>query len=259
MRDERIGSGRAAARWLLLALFLVPAGCQKQGAPAELDQFLARAQKLPAPEREALLRQAIGGGGRQAVFAHYALGNQFYDTAGDSSAAGATGGAAALLDSARWHFEQAALDTAFVEAQVNLGSVWDDMAELGGAQAERQARQDRAEAAYRRAIALRPTDEKARCNLGALYVKKRQYPEAIAQFRQALADHPRSALAHYNLAILFAETKIYREAKAEWAAAAKADPKGDIGRRSLANVKIVEQMMSAQEPGAPARQVPARP
>ncbi len=79
------------------------------------------------------------------------------------------------------------------------------------------------------------------------------------QFRQALVDHPRSALAHYNLAILFAETKIYREARAEWAAAAKADPQGDIGRRSLANVKIVEQMMSAQAPGAPGQPPPARP
>ncbi len=259
MRSERSGMRRAAAAGALLAAFTVLSGCQKPGDAAQLDRFLARTQRLPAPQREALLRQTIGGGGREAVFAHYALGNLFYDAAGDSSDAGATGGAAALLDSARWHFERAALDTTFVEAQVNLGSVWDDMAELGGAQAERQTRLERSEAAYRRALAMRPTDEKARCNLGALYVKKRQYPEAIAQFRQALADHPRSALAHYNMAILFAETKIYREAKAEWAAAAKADPKGDIGRRSLANVKIVEQMMSAQEPGAQQKAAPTRP
>jgi len=259
MRGERFSGRHAVAPWALLAMSVILAGCQKQGDPAQLDQFLARAQKLPAPQREALLRQTIGGGGRQAVFAHYALGNQFYDAANDSSAAGATGGAAALLDSARWHFEQAVLDTTFVEAQVNLGSVWDDMADLGGAQAERQTRLEKAESAYRRALALRPADEKARCNLGALYVKKRQYPEAITQFRQALVDHPRSALAHYNLAILFAETKIYREAMAEWSAAAKADPKGDIGRRSLANVKIVEQMMSAQEPGAQGQPAPARP
>lgn len=259
MRGERSGVRRAAAPWALLAVCAVLAGCQKQADTAQLDRFVARAQKLPAAQREALLREAIGGGGRQAVYAHYVLGNQFYAAAGDSSTAGATAGAAALLDSARWHFERAALDTTFVEAQVNLGSVWDDMADLGGASAERQSRLEQAEAAYRRALAQRPTDEKALCNLGALYVKKRQYPEAVAQFRQALAAHPRSALAHYNLAILFAETKIYREAKAEWAAAAKADPKGDVGRRSLANVKIVEQMMSAQQPPAPGKTPPARP
>ncbi len=259
MRGERFGGRHAAALWALLAVSVILPGCQKQGEQSQLDQFLARAQKLPAPQREALLRQTIGSGGRPAVFAHFALGNQFYDAAKDSSAAGATAGAAALLDSARWYFEQAALDTALVEAQVNLGSVWDDMADLGGAQAERQTRLEKAEAAYRQALALRPTDEKARCNLGALYVKKRQFPEAVAQFRQALVDHPRSALAHYNLAILFAETKIYREARAEWAAAAQADPQGDIGRRSLANVRIVEQMMSAKDPGAPGQPPPTRP
>ncbi|MHB8080156.1 MAG: tetratricopeptide repeat protein [Candidatus Krumholzibacteriia bacterium] len=259
MRGTWSGGRPAPAVWALLALSVIVAGCQKQGGSAELDQFLARAQKLPGPQREALLRQAVGAGGRQAVFAHYALGNEFYAAATDSSTAGATAGAAALLDSARVHFEQAALDTTFVEAQVNLGSVWDDMADLGGPQAERQTRLDNAEAAYRRALALRPTDEKALCNLGALYVKKRQYPEAVAQFRKALAAHPRSALAHYNLAILFAETKIYREAKVEWAAAAKDDPKGDIGRRSLANVRIVEQMMSAQAPGGQGGPPQARP
>jgi tetratricopeptide (TPR) repeat protein len=259
MRGERGGDRHAVAPWALVALSVILAGCQKPAGPAELDQFMARAQKLPAPQREALLRQTIGGGGRQAVFAHYALGNQYYDAANDSSAAGASAGAAALLDSARLHLEQAALDTTFVEAQVNLGSIWDDMADLGGDQAERQARLDKAQSAYRRALALRPTDEKARCNLGALYVKKRQHADAMAQFRQALVDHPHSALAHYNLAILFAETKIYREAMAEWSAAAKADPKGDIGRRSLANVKIVEQMMSAQAPAAQGQPAPARP
>lgn len=259
MRSRGSGGWRAAAAGVMLALSMLLAGCQKPGDPAQLDQFLARTQKLPPAQREALLRQAIAGGGRDAVFAQYALGNEFYTAATDSGTAGATAGAAALLDSARFHFEQAALDTTFVEAQVNLGSVWDDMADLGGGQTERQARLDKAEAAYRRALALRPADEKALCNLGALYVKKRQYPEAMAELRKALAAHPRSALAHYNLATLFAESKIYREAKVEWAAAAKDDPKGDIGRRSLANVKIVEQMMSAQTPGKPAGSPPARP
>lgn len=258
MRGERFGVWRTTVLGLLLALTAALAGCQKQGNPGDLEQFMARMEQLPAAGQEPLLRQTIAGGGRPAVFARYALGNRFHDAAGDSSAAGATGGAAALLDSARWYFEQAALDTTFVEALVNLGSTWDDLADVGVAQPERQARLEKAEAAYRRALTLRPTDEKARCNLGALYVKKRQYPEAMTQFRQALADHPRSALAHYNLAILFAETKMYREARVEWSAAAKADPQGDIGRRSRANVKIVEQMMSApapavQRPGAPAR------
>ena len=247
MRSER-GMTTRAGLLLVLATVAMTAGCQKPAGSTPLDTFLAAAQKLPPPQREVMLRDKLRAGGRDWVFAQYALGNIYYDAASDSTKAGGAGGAAAMLDSARVHFEQAARDTEFVEAQVNLGSVYDDLADQPGGPSERAARLANAEAAYKRALARRPGDEKARCNLGALHVKKREYPEAIAQFRLALAANPHSALAHYNLAILFADAKIYREAKVEWEAAAKADPKGDIGRRSRSNVKIVEQMMSAQVP-----------
>jgi tetratricopeptide (TPR) repeat protein len=258
MRNER-GMTTRAGLLLVLATVAMTAGCQKPAGSTPLDTFLAASQKLPAPQRETMLRQVIRGGGRDWVFAQYALGNIYYDAASDSTKAVGAGGAAAMLDSARVHFEQAARDTEFVEAQVNLGSVYDDLADQPGGPSERATRLANAEAAYKRALARRPGDEKARCNLGALHVKRQQYAEAMTQFRQALADHPHSALAHYNLAILFADAKIYREAKAEWQAAAKADPRGDIGRRSRANVKIVEKMMSAPVPDNLGQRPPAQP
>ena len=81
---------------------------------------------------------------------------------------------------------------------------------------------------------MSPNDEKARCNLGALY--KRQTPEKAMEEFLAVLDHdPKSALAHYNLAILFATQKIYSEAMRELDLAVKYDPHGDIGQRSSAN------------------------
>ena len=221
------------------------AGCRQPVGNSRLDRFLAGYAELPPPAREAALRSRLAAGDSLAALAHYALGNDFYGAAADS-------GGSARLDSARLHFQRAAaLDSTFVEAWVNLGSVWDDLAgEASGGQqyAQRQERYANAETAYRRALALRPTDEKARCNLGALYVKQRRPAEALAQFKQALADNPRSALAHYNIAIMFAESKMYREAKREWEAAAAVDPRGDVGRRSRENVKIIEQMMTSPVP-----------
>jgi len=253
-----MGEGRWTRTFGLLAVTALLAGCasgcRQPSGNAELDRFLAGFQDLPAAERETALRARASGGGREGAMAHYALGNEFYAVAEDSA------DAAALLDSARVHFQLAAeADTTLVEAWVNLGSVMDDLADRAGAgqQARRQESLAKAEQAYKRALALRPTDEKARCNLGALHVKKRQYPEALAQFKQALADNPRSALAHYNLAIMFAESKMYREARREWEAAAKVDPKGDIGRRSRENVKIIEQMMATPVPESLGAKAPA--
>ncbi len=214
-------------------------------ANAELERFLAQHGALSAAERETALRAKIAEGGRLAMLAHYALGNDFYLAAEQGE------GSLTLLDSARVHFEAAAaLDTTFVEAWVNLGSTWDDLSDRteSGQLRLRQERWDKAERAYGRALALKPTDEKAQCNLGALLVKRRQYPEALAHFKKALADNPKSALAHYNIAIMFADSKMYREAKREWEAAAKCDPKGDIGQRSRENVKVVEKLMAASVP-----------
>ncbi len=253
MRDVHRAAVRLAATvWVLgLGLGLMAGGCQKPAANPALDRFLSTYAPLPAADREAALRAKAAAGGPEAALAHYALGNDFYASSEDTAATADE--ATARLDSARVHFASAAaIDTTFLEAYVNLGSVWDDLADRatgGTQQALRQERLEGAEKAYRHALALRPTDEKARCNLGALYVKKRQHAEAMAQFKQALADNPGSPLAHYNMAILFAESKMYREAKREWEAAAKADPKGDVGRRSRENVKIIQQMMSAPVPG----------
>lgn len=248
----------AGAVWALaggLGVLAALGGCRGSVPATPLQSFLDRFEDLPPVEQEAALRPLAAGGGQEAAWAHYALGNLFYAAGSDSAAFGDRAAVAAVahFDSARACFARAvAADSTFVEAWVNLGSVLDDLSGQRSVRdrAQQQADQHDAEQAYRRAVALRPGDEKALCNLGALYVRMRRHPEALAQFQAALAAHPKSALAHYNLAIMFAETKIYREALREWRAAAEAEPKSDIGRRSRENLKIVEQMMAAPTPAS---------
>jgi len=228
-------------------------GCKQEVPQTELDKFVARTSTLQgAALNDTLMALAAGGEASERVYANYLLGNTVYLAATDSAHSVGWGdaGVNALLDSAEVFFDAAvAQDSTFIEALVNLGSLWDDRAEQMGSRTERDGRLAKAQKFYQRALAVDPADEKARCNLGSLYLQQRRVQDALQEFNTVLGYNAHSSLAHYNIAIMFAEQKIYREAITEWELAAKYDPKGDIGERSQANVKIVRELMTAPDPG----------
>ncbi len=240
----------AALLLLAAALMTVTIGCNKNVPRSELDRVLEPFRQLPPADREARLRTFLAEHPEQAHYALFELGNVFYQRAADERiepGPNSVTGTNALLDSAVTYFEAAmAADSTFVEPIVNLGLIWDDLSE-GNSPRSRQAL-NRAKDLYAEAIALRPTDEIARCNLAALEMRLRRYPQAMEHLKAVLDHDPRSALAHYNLAIMFAETKIYREAKREWELAAKYDPDGSVGQRSRENLKVIDDLMSARIP-----------
>ena len=158
-------------------------------------------------------------------------------------------GAQSMLDSAEVYFNLAvAQDSTFIEPMVNLGSIWDDRAETIGNRDQYDERIAEANKFYSMALEVDPSDEKARCNLGSLYLRQRRASDALAEFQKTLEYNPESSLAHYNIAIMFAEAKIYREALNEWGLASKYDPDGDIGERSRATIEIVHDLMNAPTP-----------
>lgn len=255
--------------WLVLVLATVVgtllslAGCRngsdggggkstKSEAPATpLERFAIRISSLQGPALSDTLRHLAAGGPPQSAYASYLLGNQFYRAAGDSAMRRGWKDSlvTALLDSAEIRFNASiAADSTLLEPMVNLGSLWDDRSEQTVDQIARQEQTTKAESYYRLALRVDPLDEKARCNLGSLYLRQRKHPLALAEFNQVLANDPQSALAHYNLAIMFAEAKIYREALVEWELAVKYDPDGDVGGRSAENIRIVRDLMNAPEP-----------
>jgi len=239
--------------WVMLISAAMLSGCKDEANQSALDRFIARTHSLEGQALTDSLRSLARGGAPYNAFASYLLGNRFYETAGDSAHNVGWGdeGVNALLDSAEVHFNRAvAMDSTFIEPLVNLGSLWDDRAEQMGSRQERDARLATAKKFYEMALSIDPNDEKARCNLGSLYLRQRRVQAALNEFKKVLAHDDHSALAHYNMAIMFAEEKIYREALAEWELAAKYDPDGDIGDRSRDNVKIVTDLMNAPSPGA---------
>ena len=250
----------ATVRALVLAAALAAAallaGCREQAELNELERLVRDLQPYQGQALVDTLRALADREPPVATRAEFLLGNHFYDLATDTAAAAGwdAGPVGALLDSAEVHFGRAiAQDSTFVEALVNLGSVWDDRAEQRVARAERDRRLAQAENLYQLALRVDPTDEKARCNLGGLYLRQRRTQDAVDQFTAVLDHDPGSALAHYNLAIMFAEQKIYREAMREWELAAKHDPDGDIGERSRENVRIVKDLMSVPDPAGGGR------
>ena len=236
---------------VLLALAVGFSGC-KDGVPqTELDRFIAEMSALEEAPQMAQLRDLAKGSDPRAVYANYMIGNNYYLKAGDKARnEGWNGGEVnALLDSAEVYFNLAvAQDSTFIEAMVNLGSLWDDRSEQMGNRDDRELRVGKAKEYYNLALTVDPNDEKARCNLGALFLRQRLTDQALKEFQTVLAHNPRSGLAHYNMAIMFAEQKIYREAVVEWELAVKYDPDGDIGARSRENIKIVKDLMAAPIP-----------
>jgi tetratricopeptide (TPR) repeat protein len=236
---------------VLLAVVLLLAGCREQMPETDLDRFVAALDGLTTEAKIDTLRQIATDSPPESVYANYQLGNVYYEAAVDSARVRGWNhpSAAARLDSAEVYFNRAvAQDSLMVEAYVNLGAVWDDRSEMIGKRGDRVLRQEKAEQMYSKALAIDPHNEKARCNLGALYMRVNRTTDAKNEFQQVLAVDPHSALAHYNLAIMFAESKLYDEAILEWKLAAKYDRDGDIGERSRENVKIVEELQQTKTP-----------
>ena len=255
-RFPRNNLGFVSALLLMAVVALLLAGCREEEAATDLDRFVDRTEDLSDAALTDTLWTAINEGPPNSVYASFLLGNHYYGAAGDSAAAVGwqDPGVGALLDSSEVHFTRAATqDSTFIEAIVNLGSVWDDRSERIRDRTARQEAMQEAERWYRQALDRDPTDQKARCNLGGLYLRQRLNDRALEQFQIALEHDPESALAHYNMAIMFAESKIYREAIREWELAAKYDPDGDIGERSRDNVRIVTELMNAPPPGPPTK------
>jgi len=235
-----------------LAALALLTGCNKDVPQSDLDRFIAQIDALPAPAAMDTLRELSTQASPTAAFARYGLGNIYYAMAADSARTRGWNDqqAAAYLDSAETWFEAAiAADSTFVEAYVNLGSLWDDRADMMATRPEREARIATAKQMYEHALALRPHDEKARCNLGSLYKRQNNFELAMREYLTVLDQNPKSSLAHYNLAILFATQKIYREAIREFELAVKYDPHGDIGQRSSDNIRIIHDLMASEAAG----------
>ncbi len=226
-------------------------GC-KDGEPlSDLDMFIARTAEFEGQALKDTLRGIAAGEAPYNAYANFLLGNGFYASASDSARQGGWSnlGAQSMLDSAEVYFNLAvAQDSTFIEPMVNLGSIWDDRAETIGNREQYDERIAEANKFYSMALEIDPFDEKARCNLGSLYLRQRRTSDALAEFEKTLEYNPESSLAHYNIAIMFAEAKIYREALKEWELASKYDPDGDIGDRSRENIRIVHDLMNAPTP-----------
>lgn len=236
---------------LLFLTFIV--ACNKDVPQSELDLFISEIENMPHEAALDTLRQLSAAPAPTNAFACYELGNIFYAMGADSARTRGWNDefARAYLDSAQGWFELAvAADSSFVEAYVNLGALWDDRADMMATRREREQRISTAQEMYERALAIKPYDEKARCNLGSLYKRQNRFEDAMNEYTAVLDHNPKSALAHYNLAILFATQKIYGEAIHEFELAAKYDPKGDIGERSQENIKVVQDLMESVVPAS---------
>ena len=111
-----------------------------------------------------------------------------------------------------------------------------------------------AEAAYRQAIQLEPTDAGAHKRLGRLLELNRQYGEAEAAYRQAIRFAPHDADAHNSLGHILLETDRFGEAEATFREAVRLDPSSADSCQGLA----LAQKYGGSQPGPPRQSMGTR-
>jgi len=97
-----------------------------------------------------------------------------------------------------------------------------------------------AEANYRRAIALDPTKEVGKYNLGTAYYNESKNEEAMSRFKQAAGTAQSKKEKHrafHNLGNTFMNSKKYQEAVESYKSALRNDPTDDETRYNLALAK----------------------
>jgi len=97
-----------------------------------------------------------------------------------------------------------------------------------------------AEADFRQAISLDPSNETAKYNLGAMYYEKEKNEEAMLRFKQAATTANSKTEKHrafHNLGNTFMNAKKYQEAVAAYKDALRNNPQDDETRYNLALAK----------------------
>ncbi len=114
---------------LAVVLLVAVSGCKDDKVLSDLDKFILRTESLEGTALDDTLAVLAEGSSSEAVYANYLIGNNYYISASDSATVSGWNSKSinADLDKAEEYFSRAvALDSTFIEALVNLGSLWDD-------------------------------------------------------------------------------------------------------------------------------------
>jgi hypothetical protein len=131
----------------------------------------------------------------------------------------------ALCATVTWKYEAQFRDKrSFVQA-ARLASPSSALArvEMGGVYYEQDHNLDSAEAEYREAIALDPSEPVAHNDLGVLLMARHRWQDAADQLRQEIPSNPTFAVAYYNLGIVLRELGRPDDAAAQWQLALQHD------------------------------------
>jgi serine/threonine protein kinase/Flp pilus assembly protein TadD len=181
--------------------------------PAGFVAVLGASEMVPAEQRRALLRAAVGRGyGELGLL--MALGGTYpHDRLEGAD------------ERARWYQAAVAVAPANPAAHNNLGAALRDGKHL-----------DEAEAALRKAIHLDPTHAHAHNNLGNVLHDRKDLDGAEAEYRKTLDLDSRYVPAHNNLGNVLHDRKDLDGAEAEYREAIRLDPRLAPAHNNLGNV-----------------------
>lgn len=111
-------------------------------------------------------------------------------------------------------------------------------------------RNDDAVEILEQALAADPEDCKARSNLGNVYYSMGRYPDAMYEYQRAIDIDPACYTAHFNIAVAFADAGIFREAVKWWREVVRIAPGTAAARQAQENIELLRQFTEAPVPAA---------
>ncbi len=153
---------------------------------------------------------------------HYELANALHD--------------ADLRDEALVEYDRALGENPkFVEAIVNKGAVLNELGRIS-----------EAIAAFNSALALKPNDPRALCNLGNSFYALKDYDIAFKNYRLAVQADSTFGEGYYYIGIAFADAGMYREAVREWETILRVAPGSEAAKTAKENIDALRSFMTSQ-------------
>lgn len=122
-----------------------------------------------------------------------------------------------------------------VKVLVNLGVALDNL-----------SRADDAQAYYKQAIAIAPTDSLASCRLATSLYAQGKFAESMTLLRDLIAKQPRSHCAYFTMGVAFADAGLYRDAIRMWKKVVELAPASPEAQSAKESIDVLERFLSGQ-------------
>jgi len=122
-----------------------------------------------------------------------------------------------------------------VKVLVNLGVALDNL-----------SRADEAQAYYKQAIVVAPSDSLASCRLATSLYAQGKFSDSMQLLSDLIAKQPRSHCAYFTMGVAFADAGLYRDAIRMWKKVVELAPNSSEGMSAKESIDVLERVIQSK-------------